>query len=370
MNVPPFIARALNKRNPDDDRSAFLQVKFWLVNLSAAIVAIALYEIYLNICPVGTVHHESMGYTVPDSELGYAIKKGPFVAESMVKGDDGRVLFDARYGIDQYGVRSSVEPATPKNDHPVWFMGDSFTFGVGLNDDGTLPSQFAKLSDLRVINFAIGGQGAHQVLRELETNRPGAVGARDPLAIVYLALPNNHMFRAAGRASWDRSGPRYEIVNGALEFVGHFNLPPVEENWFHRSRIYQRLIAPRAPHEFSTISQIDRERLLAIILKCRDLSVTRYHAPFYVLVWRDDVGGGTNSDWLIDQLKDSGVQTLDLAAAIPGLLSGKYTIPVEGHPTAEANRLVAGVLQSLIERRPALAYQHSVTQSAASSSIR
>jgi hypothetical protein len=366
MNLPLFFMRALNKRDPDRDPSAFPRVKFWLVNLSAAILAIVLYEVYLTIWPAGTVHHESMGYAVPDSELGYALKKGPFVAESIVKDDDGSVLFDAHYGIDQYGVRSSIEPATPKNDHPVWFMGDSFTFGVGLDDDDTLPSQFAKLSNLRVINFGIGGQGAHQVLRELETDRPGASGARDPLAIVYLALPNNHMFRAAGRVFWDRNGPLYEIMNGTLEFVGHFTPQLVQDNWFYRSAIYKKLFAPHAPHEFSTITQKDRERLLAIILKCRDLSVTRYHAPFYVLVSRDDVVGATNSDWLIDKLKNSGVQTLDLAAVIPGLLSGKYTIPKEGHPTAEANRLIARVLEPLIEG-PALEDQHLITRSSASS---
>jgi hypothetical protein len=368
MNLPLFFVRALNKRDPDRNPSAFPRVKFWLANLSAVILAIALYEIYLTIWPPRTAHYETMaGYAVPDSELGYALKKGPFVAESIVKDDDGTILFDAHYGLDQNGIRLSIEPATPKNDHPVWFVGDSFTFGVGLNDDDTLPSQFAKLSNLRVINFGIGGQGAHQVLRELETDRPGAAGAHDPLAIVYIVLPNNHMFRASGRVSWDQNGPRYEIVNGNLEFVGHFSPHVVQENWLSRSAIYKKLITSHAPPEFSTITQKDRERLLAIILKCRDLSVTKYHAPFYVLVWRDDVLSPTNSDWLIDKLKNSGVQTLDLAVAIPGLLSGKYIIPKEGHPTAEANRLVARVLEPLIAERPALEDQHSLTQSLSSS---
>jgi hypothetical protein len=329
----------------------FSRFRVWAFNLAGAILAIRLYDIYVSSRPTAELLHAGLNYTVADPELGYALAPGDRVVASTLWRKDGSVVFDASYGIDARGLRKVAEPASPKDERAVFFFGDAFMFGEGVNDDGTLPSQFAKISGLRALNFGISGQGAHQVLRQLETGRPHVIEAGDPLAIVYLVLPTNHMLRAAGRASWDQNGPRYEMLDGVLQYVGHFphHEPTIWQKLLSMSGIYSKIVAPK---EVTTNSETDRKRLLAIILRCRDLSQTKYHAPFIVILWDNDGGRNGDPQWLLDRLRSEGVQTIDLASAAPELLSGRYQIPGEGHPTVEANKLIARVLDLAIEKFP------------------
>ena len=64
---------------------------------------------------------------------------------------------------DLGGRRVSVRPGTRRI---LPFMGDSFTFGIGVEDDETFVSQIAlKLTDYRVLNLGIPGSALHKQIR-------------------------------------------------------------------------------------------------------------------------------------------------------------------------------------------------------------
>lgn len=70
--------------------------------------------------------------------------------------------FPAIYTIDGDGHRTTPSPASPRGT--VVFLGDSFTFGWGVEDDEAYPSVLATehWTDLRIINAGVSGWGLTQ----------------------------------------------------------------------------------------------------------------------------------------------------------------------------------------------------------------
>jgi hypothetical protein len=327
-------------------------------NSAFVFAALGLFELYLVVVsppPKSTFEgtYSSGGYFVQDDpDLGYSIKPERRVWTSILKARDGSTIYDVKYSINQYGFRQGSPPLKPisqYDDKAVFFFGDSFTFGEGVNDEDTLPQQFSVASGIRVINFGVQGYGPHQMLRMLEINRPRIVESNDPLAIVYTILPSEHMVRAAGRRFWDERGPHYEVIDGALKYLGSFGGFPLLVRILRQSYIYSALLDEKIRY---IITDNDRQRLLAILLRARDLSRSRYHAPFFVVLWGaygDNPGDDTNENWVAQRLEENEVPTLQLTLSVPALNSDGFRFPIDGHPTANAYTLVANALKAFLD---------------------
>jgi hypothetical protein len=329
------------------------RARIFLFNVAAVLAAIGLFELYLTVWPAPKAlygpTYSKKDYITKDAELGYAISPGPRVINVILKKSDGSAVYDVKYTIDEFGLRRiSPNAAASKSDKAVFFFGDSFTFGEGVNDEDTLPQQFQNASGLRSINFGVHGYGPHHVLRELETCRSRSVENRDPLAVVYGILPSAHMFRAAGRAEWDQNGPRYEIIDGSLKDMGQFENGYDSTVWhkiLSSSRIYNQLLDAKIRR---ANSNADRERVLAMISRMRDLSLSQYHAPFFVLLWNvpwED----EDAEWLRRKLQATDIPLLVLSTAAPELRSDKFFIPLDYHPKKDAYALVAAALNVFFE---------------------
>ena len=149
--------------------------------------------------------------------FGYGPLKNARIASKQMAG--GRVVYDVVYSIDENGFRKT--PPLAAGSPAVLFFGDSFTFGEGVNDVEAFPAVFQSVSGLKAINLAYRGDGPHQMLRLLETEReiPAAAGYR-PLMAFYLFIPA-HVDRAAGKELWNSDGPHYEVdASGAPRFLG------------------------------------------------------------------------------------------------------------------------------------------------------
>lgn len=122
-----------------------------------------------------------------------------------MKPPTGTPVFDVTYTIDSWGNRSAPEaPGRPA----VVFFGCSFAFGAGVEDDETLPWQFALDvgGQFDVVNAALSGYGAHHMLRMLEI---GLLDGRVPSGVArafYSAIPD-HVRRARRASTGTSSGP-------------------------------------------------------------------------------------------------------------------------------------------------------------------
>ena len=59
--------------------------------------------------------------------------------------------------VNNFGVRSNNQKQVNYKDldNSIWFFGGSATFGYGVEDIYTIPSEFEKISNEKVINFGI-----------------------------------------------------------------------------------------------------------------------------------------------------------------------------------------------------------------------
>jgi hypothetical protein len=192
--------------------------------------------------------------------LGYGPAPGKSVRAWKTVGHD--VIYDVTYTIDDSGFRLTPRPATPVGiERTIAFLGGSYAFGEGLNDDETLPFYFARTQDFRhsVLNLGFSGYGPHQMLRILELGLldDSITGSLD--AAIFVAKAN-HVYRAAGQSWWDPFGPKYEPnTNGEPSYVGRFSTVPESLKPIYyrllqvvevsrRSRIF-RLVGSSGPRE-------------------------------------------------------------------------------------------------------------------------
>lgn len=141
--------------------------------------------------------------------------------------------FAVRYTFDADGFRHVDPPARSKGE--IVFLGCSFTFGLGVEDDAHFPALLAReWPEHTVVNRAIAGWGTTQslvVLRDLlaEPTRPVLV----LYGYTFLHIQRNYL-----RAKWHRglTGIRaqyFEFAGGRLEFRGSHDpaeLPLLEES--------------------------------------------------------------------------------------------------------------------------------------------
>jgi hypothetical protein len=281
-----------------------------------------------------------------DFELGYSLVKEARVVKARKRVRDGALLYEAVYTIDK-GIR--VTPFGVQGP-PVFFLGDSFTFGEGVADDETIPAQFAKYSNRLAYNFGGSGYGPHQILRMLEIRRPEEIAPGiKPLLVVYTLIPH-HVERAAGRSPWDTTGPLYNVVNGKLEHCGPFNACKSDSDTPAGnigSRI--RKLIP----SFGSTEEVDRIRVLEIIKKVREISQAAYGAPLLIVLWdrmpgltRVDIG---RADWLRKQLQELGIPTIVVSQLSPAPTGDSFFYPPDdNHPKARAYEVVGKAIAEFV----------------------
>jgi hypothetical protein len=323
--------------------------KALIYNVAFVFFALAAAELYFNYQRIDDgLAYEYLG---PNSALGYAAQPGTFRAIKTTA-FGRRTVFDATYTIDSNHFRVG---RTIGNGPAVFFFGDSFAFGEGLNDDETLPSAFAAISGMPAFNFATGGYGPHQMLRMLELDLPGVAAAPPPQVVVYSALPD-HIDRAAGRATWDQDGPLYQVRDGHAVFAGSFqengicNSFPPWEPLLKDSRIYRAIYPPAffpAPRQPDALAG-DRARYLAIVNATRALVEQRYHARMVVILWEDPSRGETLA-WIASRLSESGFAVMRPVSHLGAPDADQWYLR-DGHPTARLQRAVARQLLNFLKQ--------------------
>lgn len=265
-------------------------------------------------------------YTEPfyrnDPELGVSAE--PSRRVKVRKSYGGETVYAATYSSDACGLRASPPPP-PGPARPVLFFGDSFTFGEGVDDDETFPAVFQTETGgrYRALNLGLPGYGPHHMLRQLETGREAcALAGRKPVLAVYVA-GNNHPARAAGRAPWDASGPRYALdAEGKPRFMGAFQGPLAATLTNAR-----RLALPR-PGDRAWEDPVaeDEARFAAILEASSRLLRRRYGARLVVVL-------------LEERLPEAALRARGLSVIAPGellppgfLLSHRFRY--DGHPNA------------------------------------
>ena len=313
---------------------------------AAVLIALALVESALvvsmpSVAPPATY---SANFYRADPVLGYGALPSKIIHAVRLDGNR-RTIFNVTYTIDERGVRRTVSnPHAPT----VAFFFDSGTFGEGVDDNETLPQQFADLTvgKYHVVNLGFPGYGPQTMLRTLETGlRNNLLAPRPLLFVVETGLW--HAEQAACRSDFAWSSPRYELVYGTPVYRGP--CAGRVEHWaLHRlgqSYLYSRLIHPRLVDD-----RADAELYLGMLNQAVAIARRDYDAPTIILYarWSGNrpASSGFTDGQIIEGLRAGGATVLDVNTIEAG--ETDLRIAGDGHPTAKANHLRAVMLRDLI----------------------
>jgi len=125
------------------------------------VIALALVEVALNVFkpsinPAGQMDE---GFILYDSRLGWKLAPG-------WSGRHRHHDFEVRYSVNSLGFReNAMDFARPGS---VMFLGDSFTFGLGVNEDELFTERLDESSDQTFLNAGVPGYSTDQQLLLLD----------------------------------------------------------------------------------------------------------------------------------------------------------------------------------------------------------
>ena len=297
--------------------------------------------------------------TNDDPVLGYRPRPNEIQRDRMLL--DGAPMYDVTYTIDANGHR--VVPAsgdTSGRDKPLVFFGCSYTFGVGCNDDETLPNAVAELAPAyRVHNLAYGGYGPHHMLAMLE----------DPTCLDFVSGKNSatgifvfirrHVRRVVPcvpmiQRPWIRYAPCYQLNEQGIPT--RRGLFPDAMPW--RVAFYD-LLAYEQLREFLDVnyplyeSPADLELTAKVIRAAADrfraaLPGSGFHVLLYPALHDSPEEARECGKYFLRE----GLNVFDLSEMFSDNPMAQ-TIPGDGHPTPATHRAVAEALVPMLQATPA-----------------
>ena len=316
---------------------ALVQILFLGLNTARGYLAPALERDPLSTSP-----------TIHDTILGYRPRPGEVQRDRMLRGDT--VVYDVSYTIDARSQRI-VPASAPAQAPALVFFGRSYTYGVGCEDDETLPNQVALRAPGRAVyNLAYGGYGPHQMLAMLE--QPSCVAfaqGQAPAVGIYVFI-RRHVRRVVPcvpliQRPWVRLAPCYQLdASGALQRLGLF---PDAIPW--RVAFYD-FLGHEQVRRFLNIhyplSETDDDlRLTAKIVRAAAGRFTQAlpGASFHVLLYPSLHDPPADAQECGRFFAQEGLAVIDLAAMFADNAEA-HTIPGDGHPTPATHAAVATAL--------------------------
>ena len=216
------------------------------------------------------------------------------------------------------------------------FLGCSFTFGDGLNDDETLPYFFSKVYNFKqnIINYGISGKSFNSALSILKTDLLENIKYKH----FFYSLINYHInrnFTWSGGTCNDMFvydlDKWYKIEYPFCKFV----------NFFKRSYIFVKILLP-------IINDHNRyyyeDYMIDGLKEMNKIIEEKYNSKLTIIVWPDDYGERFNG-----KLKETNLDLIYLPDYFNSEEEG-YRIKYDGHPTAKANEEIAQILYNHINK--------------------
>jgi len=279
------------------------------------------------------------------------------------------IIYDVVYSIDNNNNRYTPTTNKVNKGKTILFLGGSYTFGEGLNDNETLSFYMQNLTGLSSINAGLHGYGAHQALFILEDDKLFNKKTRSHSikTIIYRAIPE-HIGRTAGNSSWDIYGPCYQLnSDNQLLYKGSFIDCKIK-----KTNIFKKIIdkvsksnEPFTSNIFSkinmslmnplTITNKEYQTFIEVIKKMHFIA-NKKDINFIVLFEDFDINNSICqpkegiSQKVIQDLQAYGIQTIPTSAIFKNNTCSKYNLSIEfdGHPTKYANMLIADYLAKII----------------------
>lgn len=282
--------------------------------------------------------HDRLEYVV-DDEVLWLFRPGQ---SGTFERKDGLVT---RETVNQAGFRGPLELLADDPRPRVLALGDSYTWGWGVNDEETWPARLAAGADQhwQVVNGGVPGWGVFQA----ETRLRRVIRQVRPAVVVLLLVEGDIYRQPYANEAKKRAQLRQSRLRHAVRSISR--LVTVTARWWEGLRLARagQAVAnerPRSGNAFERYWQADRARLSAMAATCRENS-----AELIVVGWPQ----GTNDTafFLADLAawgQAEGVTTLDLSPTLAPVPRSERVIPNDGHPNAKGQQLTADSIRPLV----------------------
>ena len=223
-------------------------------------------------------------------------------------------------------------------------VGDSFTFGEGVQDNETLPYYVSQLApEYRAYNYGFSGYGPQQMLATLQSETITAQVPEKEGIGIYVFI-DAHVERAIGSMyvhnAWGAEMPYYTVNwSGDVERQGNFTTGrPITSSlyqWLGTTEFarYYNLNIPgtlRAGHYWTTAR---------IIAEARDTYKDKFNSDqFYVVVYPDE---GDYFEDIGPYFEEFGLKVLNYNEWLKLASDEGLALKGDGHPTGKPNQIVA-----------------------------
>jgi len=269
------------------------------------------------------------GMIVGDPRLGHRHVPG---ARIRAEGDG----FSVTYRIDALGARRiPAHDGAPEGRPVVEVLGDSFTFGHGVEDGEAYPAvlQADHWPGVEVRNRGVNGYGPFHALGWLEE---AAADSPPPARVLYGWL-SFHLQRVSPDPAWlamvarsDQRMPYYRLEGGRLAFQGLIGLEDALE---------------ADDPELPAIAWANLEAALSAMDRVAAGWGTRF--AVVVLPHRHEAMAAPDVARLRAFLSRAGIAAVDVAD-MPGATDDALYLEGDGHPTAAWHRRVAAAIAGVL----------------------
>ena len=219
------------------------------------------------------------------------------------------------------------------------FLGCSFTFGDGLNDNETLPYYFSKLYNFEknIINCAVSGKSTNTVFSVLNNEMflPLIKNEKSKIKHFFYFVMRDHIarnFRITNPSDIEiYKNQKWYIptIIGKIKYI------------FARSYIFRKVLVPVIDECFK---QYYEDYMIKSLKEINRIVEEKYNSKLAVIIWEKE----WYREYFIKKLKETKLDLIFLPEYFVFEEEG-YRIKNDGHPTAKANKEVAEILYNHIK---------------------
>jgi len=312
--------------------------------------------IYISIQPNNStdINNEYHSLGEFDPVLGY--RSIPNGSSRHILRKNGVLEYDVLYETDALRRRVTPQKNLESREQFALFFGCSFTFGEGVENNETLPSQFAALApEYHAYNYGCGGHGPQHMYLQLKMMN-ALEGVEESQGIVVYSLFREQIYRAVGNlrivTEWGPILPCVSLEKNELVYKGSF-----EEAWPIWIRLYRYASISNVMNSFSldwplTIREKDFNLTAHLIWAAAELLDDAYdEVQLYVLHYPGrSVAEELNKAFQkieqgnIRKPLGKSIILLDYSNLLRDDASGNDQYFADGHPTAYTHKRVAEAL--------------------------
>lgn len=246
-----------------------------------------------------------------------------------------KIIYDIKYSVYNNGFIYTKNNSLSQQTYI--FLGCSFTFGEGLNDNETLPYKFSEIYNFEknIINCGVKAKSINTTLSILNSEVFSPLMDKNSnIKYFFYSLIKDQIygnFRTYNPSDIKIYKDNKWIVNkqpyGLLKSI------------FARSRIFIKIFLPIIDEYNNNYYE---DYMIKSLKEMSNIIEEKYNSKLTIIVWPDDYG-----ERFINELKDT---KLDLIF-LPGYFNSQekgYKIKYDGHPTAKANEEIAKMLYNHI----------------------